>query len=164
MDVIGPMPYEAVCQMLDAAYPKGALNYWKSSFVPALTDAAIDTLVDCYSRVPSPMTGIIVEHFHGAVTRVPVTDTAFPHRSTGYNVAFVSEWTNPADTDRNIAWTRESYAAIQPFVGGGRYVNYLDNDEPADQVAQAYGPVYARLREIKTKYDPTNFFHMNQNI
>jgi len=164
MDVIGPMPYEAVCQMLDAAYPKGALNYWKSSFLPALTDAAIDTLVDCYSRVPSPMTGIIVEHFHGAVTRVPVVDTAFPHRTTGYNLLFLSEWTDPAETDRNIGWTRESYAAMQPFVGAGRYVNYLDNDEAGDPVAQAYGPAYARLREIKAKYDPKNFFHMNQNI
>jgi len=164
MDVIGPMPYEAVCQMLDAAYPKGALNYWKSSFLPALTDAAIDTLVDCYSRVPSPMTGIIVEHFHGAVTRVPVSDTAFPHRTTGYNLLFLSEWTDPAETDRNIGWTRESYAAMQPFVGAGRYVNYLDNDEAGDPVAQAYGPAYARLREIKAKYDPKNFFHMNQNI
>jgi FAD/FMN-containing dehydrogenase len=164
MDVIGPMPYEAVCQMLDAGYPKGALNYWKSSFLPTLSDAAIDTLIDCYSRVPSPMTGIIIEHFHGAVTRIPVGDTAFPHRSEGYNLLFLTQWTNPAESDRNIAWARESYAAMQPFVGQGRYVNYLDDDEAGDPVAQAYGPVYARLRQVKSKYDPTNFFHMNQNI
>jgi FAD/FMN-containing dehydrogenase len=164
MDVVGPMPYEAVCQMLDAAYPKGALNYWKSSFLPALTDEAIAALLDCYSRVPSPMTGIIIEHFHGAVTRIPVGDTAFPHRSDGYNLLFLSQWTNPADSERNIAWTRESYAAMKPFVAAGRYVNYLDADETGDPVVQAYGPAYARLREVKTKYDPTNFFHMNQNI
>jgi len=164
MDVIGPMPYEAVCQMLDAGYPKGALNYWKSSFLPTLSDAAIDTLIDCYSRVPSPMTGIIIEHFHGAVTRIPVGDTAFPHRSEGYNMLFLSQWTNPAESERNIAWARESYAAMQPFVAPARYVNYLDNDETGDPVAQAYGPVYARLRQIKAKYDATNFFHMNQNI
>ena len=158
------MPYEAVCQMLDAAYPKGALNYWKASFLSTLSDEAIDVLVDCYSRVPSPMTGIIIEHFHGAVARVPVTDTAFPHRNEGYNLLFLSQWTNPAESERNIAWTRESYAAMQPFVAGARYVNYLDNDETGDPLVQAYGSVYARLRQVKAKYDPTNFFHMNQNI
>ena len=77
---------------------------------------------------------------------------------------FLSQWTNPAESERNIAWARESYAAMQAFVAPARYVNYLDNDETGDPVAQAYGPVYARLRQIKAKYDATNFFHMNQNI
>ena len=164
MDALGPMPYTALNQMLDAAYPKGALNYWKSSFLAELSDEAIDTMIDCYARVPSPMTGIIIEHAHGALTRVGVSDTAFPHRSAGYNMLFLGEWMDPADTDRNIAWTRESYAAMQPFLGAGRYVNYLDQDEAGDPAAAAYGPNYARLRQLKTKFDPTNFFHMNQNI
>jgi len=164
MDALGAMPYTALNQMLDAGYPKGALNYWKSSFLSALTDEAIDTLVDCYSRVPSPMTGIIIEHAHGALARVGVSATAFPHRAAGYNLLFLSEWTDAAATDRNIAWTRESYAAMRPFLGAGRYVNYLDQDEGGDPAADAYGPNYARLRELKTKFDPTNFFHLNQNI
>jgi FAD/FMN-containing dehydrogenase len=164
LDALGPMPYVALNQMLDAGYPKGALNYWKSSFLEALTDEAIDTMIDCYARVPSRMTAIIIEHAHGALTRVGVGDTAFPHRSEGYNMLFLGEWQNPADTDRNIAWTRESYAAMQPFLGDGRYVNYLDQDEAGDPAAAAYGPNYARLRQLKTKFDPTNFFHLNQNI
>ena len=164
MDALGPIPYTAMNQMLDAGYPKGALNYWKSSFLSSLSDAAIDTLIDCYARVPSPMAGIIIEHAHGAMNRVGVGDTAFPHRSDGFNLLFLTQWMNPADTDRCIAWTRESYAAMKPFVGGGRYVNYLDDDESGDPVAEAYGPNYSRLKQLKTKYDPTNFFHMNQNI
>jgi FAD/FMN-containing dehydrogenase len=164
LDVIGPMPYSAVNGMLDGAYPAGALNYWKSSFIPALTDQLIDVLADCYARVPSPMSGIIIEHAHGALTRVGVTDTPFPHRAAGYNLLLLSQWTNAADNERNIAWTRDTYAKVQSFVGPGRYVNYLGDDEPGDPVAQAYGPNYARLRQIKSKYDPDNFFRMNQNI
>ena len=164
LDVIGPMPYSAINRIFDAAYPKGALNYWKSSFLSELSDAVIDTIIDCYTRVPSPMSGIVLEHWHGAATRVGVGETAFPHRSEGYNMLLVSEWTNPADTERNITWTRESYAALQPFIAPGRYVNYLDDDEPGDPAVAAYGPNYARLRQLKTKFDPSNVFHMNQNI
>jgi FAD/FMN-containing dehydrogenase len=164
VDALGPMPYSAVNQMLDAAYPKGALNYWKSNFLATLSDAAIDTMVECYARVPSPMTGMLLEHFHGAATRVAVGDTAFPHRSVGYNFVITSEWTNPADTEKNISWTRDTYKAMEPFMSSARYVNYLDADEPGDPAAAAYGQNYARLQQLKAKYDPNNFFHMNLNI
>ena len=164
MDVIGPMPYEQVNQLLDAAYPKGALNYWKANFLTTLSDDAIEILLDRYSRVPSPMTAVVLEHFHGAVTRVGASDTAFPHRSAGYNVVITGEWMNPADTDKNIQWVRETYDALKPFMASARYVNYLEADAPGDQLSEAYGPNIARLREVKAKYDPANFFHVNQNI
>lgn len=161
---VGPMPYCDVNTMLDAGYPKGARNYWKSQVLPELTDAAIRTMVACYERCPSPMSEIYLEHMHGVATRVGVGETAFPLRAPGYNFLVLSQWTDPADDEQGIAWARETYAAMQPFVGVGRYVNYLDDDEPGDAVAAAYGPNYRRLREIKAKYDPENFFHMNQNI
>ncbi len=164
MDALGPMPYCQINGMLDAAYPKGALNYWKSSFLAQLTDDAIDILVDSFARCPTPMGQLLIEHFHGAVSRVGVADTAFPHRGQGYNLVVLSEWLEPKDNDRCIAWARETYAAMAPFVAAGRYVNYLGDDEPGDSTAAAYGPNYRRLQEIKTKYDPGNFFHMNQNI
>src|ERR1043165_2198690 len=152
MDVIGPMPYEAVNSMLDGAHPKGALNYWKAQFLSSLSDDAIKTMIDCYSRVPSPMSGILLEHFHGAVTRVPVGDAAFPHRTPGYNLVVLGEWMNPADTDKNIAWVRETYDAMKPFMAPARYMNYLEGDAAGDPMAEAFGPNYARLREIKKKY------------
>ena len=164
MDVIGPMSYEATNKMLDAAYPKGALNYWKSNFLNELSDAAIETLVDQFSTCPSPMSALLLEHFHGAATRVGETDTAFPHRRPGYNFLVVSEWQDQADSERNIAWARETYAAMEPSMARGRYVNYLGEEEGEDSVASAYGPNYERLRSLKDTYDPTNLFHMNQNI
>jgi hypothetical protein len=164
MDAIGPMPYCQLNGMLDAAYPKGALNYWKSSFLTQLSDGAIDTMIECFARCPTPMAQLLLEHFHGAVTRVGVGDTAFPHRQIGYNFLVLGEWMEPKDTDRCMAWARQTYAEMEPFVSSGRYVNYLGDDETGDPVAAAYGPNYRRLQELKKKYDPGNVFHMNQNI
>ena len=164
MDAIGPMPYSQLNSMLDAAYPKGALNYWKSSFLAELSDDAIDTMIESFARCPTTMGQILIEHFHGAATRVAVSDTAFPHRAEGHNFIVISEWIERANTDRSIAWARQSYAQMEPFFASGRYVNYLGDDETGDPVAMAYGPNYRRLQELKSKYDPNNFFHMNQNI
>ena len=164
IDVIGPMPYSQINVMLDAAYPRGALNYWMSNFLSSLSDEAIRMMIGCFAKCPTPMGQFLLENFHGAVTRVGVTDTAFPHRAPGYNLAVISEWMNPKDNEACTAWARDSYAAMQPFMGSGRYVNYLGDDEPSDPVAAAYGPNYQRLRQLKAKYDPDNFFHMNQNI
>ena len=75
-----------------------------------------------------------------------------------------AQWMDPSETEPSIAWTRESYAAMEPFLAAGRYVNYMDRDDAGAQVAMAYGPNYARLREIKAKYDPENVFHLNQNV
>jgi len=164
MDVIGPMPYCQVNAMLDAAYPKGALNYWKSNFLASLSDDALRTMIDCFAKCPTTMGQLLLEHFHGAVTRVGVTDTAFPHRAPGYNLIVLSEWMDPKDNNACTAWARDSYTAMQPFMGSGRYVNYLGDDEPGDPVAAAYGPNHRRLQQLKAKYDPQNFFHVNQNI
>ena len=164
LDAIGPMPYSQLNSVLDANYPKGALNYWKSSFLTELSDAAIDTMIDCFARCPTPMGQLLLEHIHGAATRVGVGDTAFPHRSEGYNFLILAQWRKPADTRLCIAWARETYEKMQPFFAAGRYVNYLDDDETGDPVAAAYGPNYRRLQQIKAKYDSKNFFRMNQNI
>ncbi|HLA12778.1 MAG TPA: FAD-binding oxidoreductase, partial [Pyrinomonadaceae bacterium] len=164
MDTIGPMPYSELNGMLDAGYPKGALNYWKSSFLKELNDDVIEAMIECFSGCPTPMGQMLLENFHGAATRVGVSETAFPHRADGYNLLVLSQWMAAAETDRCTAWARTSYGKLEPFVGAGRYVNYLGDDEPGDPALAAYGPNYDRLRKIKTKYDPTNFFHMNQNI
>ena len=161
---LGAMPYCQVNSMLDHGYPKGALNYWKSSFLARLSDDAIDTMIEYFARCPTPMGQLLLEHFHGAATRVGPTDTAFPHRAEGYNFLVASQTMDPAISDRCTAWVRQTYAAMEPFIAPGRYVNYLDDDETGDSVPAAYGQNYRRLQEIKTKYDPNNFFHMNQNI
>jgi len=164
LDAVGQMPYCQLNTMLDANYPKGALNYWKSNFLTELSNAAIDTMISCFARCPTPMGQLLLEHIHGAVTRVGVGDTAFPHRKEGYNFLVLAQWMKPADTSACIAWARATYERMQPFFAAGRYVNYLDDDETGDTVASAYGPNYGRLQRIKAKYDPKNFFRMNQNI
>ena len=164
MDAITAMPYSQMNSMLDAGYPQGALNYWKSNFLAALTDEAIRTMIDCFARCPTPMGQLLIEHFHGAVTRVGPTATAFPHRAPGYNLLVLSEWMDPAQNEACIKWARDSYGALQPFMGTGRYVNYFDDDEQDEAVVTAYGPNYRRLQQVKTAYDPENFFRMNQNI
>jgi FAD/FMN-containing dehydrogenase len=164
LDAVGPMPYCQLNSMLDANYPRGALNYWKSNFLVELSDAAIATMIECFARCPTPMGQLLVEHIHGAATRVDAGDTAFPHRQEGYNFLILTQWMQPSDTSRCIAWTRETYESMRPFFASGRYVNYLDDDEVGDPVAAAYGPNYRRLQRIKAKYDPKNFFRMNQNI
>jgi hypothetical protein len=85
-------------------------------------------------------------------------------RITGFNVVIISQWLDASENDRHIAWARETYAALQPFLGATRYVNYLGNDEAGDPAAAAYGANYGRLRELKAKFDPDNFFRANVNI
>jgi FAD/FMN-containing dehydrogenase len=160
---VGPMPYPVINTLLDAAYPKGALNYWLSSFTTGMPDGLIDTVVERFASVPSPMTAILFEHFHGAVTRVGPTETAVPHREEGWNLLLPSEWMDPADTEANIAWTKDSFAALSEHFRGGRWLNYLGDDQD-DAISAAYGPNYDRLVEVKRRYDPENVFHLNHNI
>ena len=164
LDALGPMSYCQLNRMLDGAFPRGAFNYWKSSFLAQLSDDAIDTMIECFERCPTPMGQLILEHVHGVAARIGAGDTAFPHRADGHNFLVLSQWTDATNTEACIAWARETYDKMQPFVAAGRYVNYLGDDEAGDPVPAAYGANYRRLQELKMKYDPKNFFHMNQNI
>ena len=161
---VGPMPYPQINTMFDEAYPMGSLNYWKSSFLRDLDDGAIDAMIGTFEACPSPMSGVAMEHFHGQATRVGVTDTAVPHRDPGFNLLLTSVWTDPAETERNVAWSREVYAALEPSFAGRRYVNYLSEDDGNAAGREVYGPNFDRLTELKAKYDPDNVFHLNQNI
>jgi FAD/FMN-containing dehydrogenase len=162
---VGPMPYVSVNSMLDASFPRGLLNYWKSGFLDAFSDEVIATAVGCFASVPSPKTGLMIEHLCGAVTRVPVPATAFPHREPGYDLFITSVWRDPEATDANIAWTRDTHAALEPCFAARRYSNYLVEDDLGEVAARsAYGPNYERLVQVKTIYDPTNVFRLNVNI
>ena len=161
---VGPMPYPVMNTILDAGFPSGSLNYWLSRFTRGLPDELIDTAVERFATVPSPMTAILLEHFHGAVTRIRPTETAVPHRDEGWNLLIPSVWIDPANNAANIAWTRDTFAALRPYFADGRWLNYLGDDQADDAIRAAYGPNYDRLREIKRRYDPENVFHLNHNI
>jgi FAD/FMN-containing dehydrogenase len=162
---LGPMPYTVLNSMLDGGYPTGSRNYWKSGFLSELSDAAIGEMLERFAVCPSPMTAMLLEHFHGAVTRVPVDATAVPHREPGHNFAITSVWTDPASTDENVEWTREAFEAMEPFLTGRRYVNYFSEDDTGEESARAaYGSNYARVAEVKAAYDPTNLFRQGANV
>jgi FAD/FMN-containing dehydrogenase len=161
---VGPIPYPVMNTLLDDNYPKGALGYWKSTFVSGLGEALIDTVVERFASCPTPMGALIFEHFHGAVTRLDPQATPVPHRATSYNLHIPTVWMDPADTEANIAWTRETFDAIAPFRAEGRWLNYYSDDEPPSALEAAYGLNGPRLTEIKGRYDPGNLFHNNQNI
>ena len=166
VDVVsGPMEYTVVNSLIDPAYPRGALNYWRSSFLEALSDEAIATMVDRFAGCPSRRTAFVIENLHGAAARVPVEATAVPFRAPGYNFLITSLWLDPSENDVNVAWTRDVFASMQPFLRRGAYVNYLADDEASDErVRAAYGPNYERLVEVKRRWDPDNLFRLNQNI
>ena len=163
VDLIGPMPYWVMNTLVDAGYPSGARNYWRSAFLKELNDDALGVLVDAFERVPSPMTSILIENFHGAISRVEPTATAFPHREPGFNLVMTGEWLDAADDDANIGWVRETFDAVAPYTGSAVYMNYLGDDE-SQRVRAAYGPNWERLVALKRRWDPDNVFHLNQNI
>jgi len=163
LDVVDTMPYPDVNTLLDGAFPKGALSYWKSAFLTELSDEVISTLVNAYTQVPSPMSALIVEHLHGAATRVDPTATAYPHRQAGYSVLVIAQWADPADTQANIGWARTTFDSLRPSLSDRRYMNYMSADD-AGFVREAYGANYDRLVAAKRRYDPGNVFRLNQNI
>ena len=163
-DTFAQIPYSQAQVMADFLWPAGLQNYWKSSYLTDLSDAAIETIVARYATVPSRRTIVVVEHNgDGAMNRVDESATAFGHRRWPYNLLVTSIWDSPAESDTNIRWTRDFFDAMQPFLADGVYVNYL-GDEGQERVRAAYGTQYDRLVALKGKYDPTNFFRMNQNI
>jgi FAD/FMN-containing dehydrogenase len=167
-DQIGPIPYTAAQKMLDAFYPPGIQNYWKSSFLQEISDETIDTMVAYCANRPSPMCHGIIEHqLGGAVNRVHREATAFNHRDVQYSFLSLGVCTDPAEAERCMQWARQFWEAMQPFSTGAVYVNYLgrEADEGRERIRAAYGPEkYERLVALKHKYDPTNLFRLNQNI
>src|SRR4030095_14909525 len=123
VDMIGPLPYATLNTMIDPAFPKGAFNYWKAQFVTDLTDDVIRALLTAYEQCPSPMSHIIIEHFHGAATRIPVASTACTLRTAGFNVVIASQWLDARETERGISWARDTFASLTPYLAATRYVN-----------------------------------------
>jgi FAD/FMN-containing dehydrogenase len=164
VDQIGPSPYIALQSIGEHFNPIGHRNYQKSNYLRALSDEAIEMMVEHYARVPAPLTHIVVEHMGGAVSRMDRSATAYPYRDAQYNFLIVGIWSDPAEDPTQISWVRTLWQALQPFSTGRLYLNY-DSDVAGDQLQAAFGAAhYARLVALKNAYDPTNLFRLNQNI
>ena len=162
-DTIQPMPFPQMQTLLDASFPEGNQNYWKSTFLREFSDDAIFLLVQHANRATSPLSGIVVEYYGGAASRVAVSQTAFAQRQAQYSIAFLAQWMAPEESRRHIEWARASADSIHPFSSGAYYLNYL-GEEGEDTIKAAFGLNYDRLWSVKKKYDPRNFFCLNQNI
>ena len=161
---VGQMPYPVMNTLLDGGYPAGALNYWLSSFTDGLPDELIDTMVERFASVPSPMTAILLEQFHGAVTRVGVTDTAVPHRAPGWNLLIPSEWMDPAETDANIAWTRETHRAFAPHLRERALAELPRRRSGRQRRPRRLRAELRAAARRQAPVDPDNVFHHNHNI
>lgn len=163
VDLTGEKKYTEIQTMLDMTAPAGMNYYFKCPFLCELTNEAIETIVNYSENLPTEQTQVVLEHVHGAASRVPAADTAFGLRRVQYSINIMPAWDDASLADTCIEWARGFAAALEPFGASDGYVNYLGN-EGATAVRAAYGANYERLVALKTKYDPENFFRFNQNI
>jgi FAD/FMN-containing dehydrogenase len=163
LDAIQLMPFPVMQKLLEGAFPDRTYNYWKSTFLKALSDEAIDVIVAHGNQAQSRLSGIVVEFYGGAATRVGIGDTAFAQRQAEYNIIIAAQWALAAENDRHTGWARELWDALKPYSSGGQVLT-LTSDVGEETLRAGFGGNYARLVELKSKYDPTNFFSLNQNI
>ena len=140
-------------------------NYWKGHFVHELPDELIDALVGSMTALGRPPGEILIESLRGAPNGVDPDSAALGYRDAAFNVSVMASWTDPAQDEESIAWARETAAAIEPWSVSGGYANYMQADEPLERVRAAFGPDnFTRLQTLKSRYDPDNVLHRNQNI
>ena len=161
-DQFAPRAYVDIQSAGDANFPRGRRYYWKAQFLRELSDPAIDVLLESYASAPSGSL-LVLQHVGGAIARVPVPDTPYANRNALYDCFPISIWDDPEEDTSRIRWARELWEAVRPFSTGGVYANNLGEEGP-ERVEAAYGANYPRLVALKTKYDPTNFFRLNQNL
>ena len=162
-DAIQSTPFPKMQTMLDADFPDGTFNYWKSTFLSKMTDDAVDIMVEHANQAVSPLSAVVIEMYGGAASRVGANETAFAQRQAEYDVGIMAQWIDAGDGDRHVAWARHLYDALKPYSSGGYLLNFLGEENP-DTVRAAFGDNYPRLVEVKNRYDPRNFFSLNQNI
>ena len=165
-DLSAPVPYVEMQQLFDADYPDGLRYYWRSLHLPGLSDEVIGRTVGWLHSRPSPLTTLDLWHLGGAMSRVAPEATAYGDRSAPFLLGIEANWTDPADDDANIDWTRACVEAFEPLSTGREYLNFPGFLEDGDRTLRAaHGEAnHARLRELKRRMDPENRFRLHQNI
>ena len=164
-DMVAPMPYSARQTMLDAPNAEhGLQRYWRSAFTDRISDGLIDELVAAAGKFSSPLSALIFFYMHGAATRVPVSKTAFSARRPQWDFDAIGQWVDGEQSATHIGWLRSIWSRVEPHLQGSVYINHVAADDLPEKVRASFGENYQRLRELKAKFDPTNFFRMNANI
>jgi FAD/FMN-containing dehydrogenase len=165
LDMVQPMPYTALQQMMDAGNPHGVREYFKVDWLQDLPDEAIDIIVDQAERLPAPFGQLILAPMGGAVGRAENGELALNMLDAPWCYFCLSMWMDPSEDDRNTAWARGFAEAMRPFGVGTAYPNFIEPDEGVARLRSSYGPEkYERLVALKRQWDPTNVFRLNQNI
>lgn len=160
---VGMQPYVNWQQAFDPLLTPGARNYWKSHNFTNISDGLIDSMVSYSGKIPSPHTEIFLGSIQGAANKVAKDATAYPNRDAKFVVNVHGRWMEAKDDKKCIKWCRDFFKDTQPYASAGAYVNFMTDDE-TDRISAAYRSNYNRLVTLKQKYDPTNLFHINQNI
>jgi FAD/FMN-containing dehydrogenase len=160
---VGPQPYVQWQKAFDPLLTPGARNYWKSHNFTELADGALDSIVEFAGKLPSPQCEIFIGLIAGAPNRIAPDAMAYGHRDAKFVLNVHGRWDDAKDDRKCIDWARNFFKASAPYASAGAYVNFMTAEE-SDRIASAYGANYARLVEVKKKYDPDNVFHLNQNI
>ena len=161
-DLVAPVPYAQLQKSLDAAVPHGMHRYNKMGYLPSLNDEVIDIIIRNTEEI-SPYSMVLFNVMKGAVTRVGPEETPFPYRGKQWYFDITPQWQVPNEADHLIAWTKSFWSEVEPHTQGTA-VNWLADDDGLDRIKVAYGPNYSRLAKLKHKYDPENFFRLNNNI
>jgi hypothetical protein len=165
VDLIGPMPYTALQQLLDAGNPHGIHEYFKVDWLKALPDEAIDVVVEQAEQLPAPFGQLILAPMGGAVGRRAGADVALSILDAPWMYFCLSMWMDSGEDARNTEWARGFAAAMKPFGVGGTYPNFIEPDEGVARLKESFGPdKYERLVAVKREWDPDNVFRINQNI
>ncbi|WP_411965391.1 FAD-binding oxidoreductase [Haloferax sp. YSMS24] len=159
---VGEMPYPALQGMFDGLYPEGDQWYWKGDFVRELSDDAIEAH-ERFAEVPTPKSGMHLYPIDGAVHDVDADETAWSARDANWSMVIVGVDPDPAKADEITDWADGYWEAVHPHTFGGSYINFM-MEEGEDRIRATYGDNFERLQKVKAKYDPENFFHVNQNI
>jgi FAD/FMN-containing dehydrogenase len=165
VDLVGPMPYTARQTMLDEPNAINGLHrYWRSAFTQQVPDDFIDAIVDAAGRFSSPLSAMLFFYIHGAAARVPADATAFSARRAQWDFDVIGQWSDGSESERHIAWVRDTWLACLPFLDESGYVNHISGDDRPEKVRASYGTNLDRLRRLKARYDPANVLRMNPNI
>ncbi len=163
-DILQKRPYLSQQMLLDATQPKGRRYYWKSEYVRTLEPDLLGRAIEHAGRIVSPHSAILFFPLDGVVNRLPEDHSAVGNRDAAAVINIASAWERAEDDTANIEWARAAWRDMRGFSTGGTYVNFLTDDEGDERTHAAYRTNYARLVEIKAKWDPTNFFRTNKNI
>ena len=163
-DIVQRRTYVSQQSIVDATQPKGRRDYWKSEYLPRAEPEMLAMAVEHAGRMVSPHSVIVLFPVGGRLDRLPEDYSAMGNRDAAFALNIAASWEKAEDDGANIEWTRAAWQDLRRFSTGGVYINFQSEDEGEDRIRAAYGTNYDRLVEIKTRWDPENFFRVNKNI